>query len=135
MPTRLLDTNVCIAVMRGVHEVTRRLAVELAHGDPRVSVITVYELIHGAARSGRTTEELAKISRFIEGGPQSTPFEWADAEAAGRVRATLARRGEMIGAYDILIAGQALARGWIVVTANSGEFARVEGLRLENWRP
>lgn len=41
----------------------------------------------------------------------------------------------MIGAYDILIAGQALARGWIVVTANSGEFAGVEGPRLENWRP
>jgi tRNA(fMet)-specific endonuclease VapC len=97
-------------------------------------VITVYELIRGAAKSGRTTEELAKISRFIEGGPQSTPFEWADAEAAGHLRAALARRGEMIGAYDILIAGQALARGWIVVTANSDEFARVEGLQLENWQ-
>jgi len=61
------------------------------------------------------------------------PFEATDAESAGRLRATLSGRGEMIGAYDLLIAGQGLARDWTVVTANTREYARVDGLRLETW--
>jgi tRNA(fMet)-specific endonuclease VapC len=56
-----------------------------------------------------------------------------DAEAAGRLRADLSLRGQTIGAYDLLIAGQGLARGWMVVTANTREFARAIGLTLEDW--
>ena len=56
-----------------------------------------------------------------------------DAFRAGEIRAYLQARGTPIGAYDVLIAGQALARGLILVTRNIGEFARVDGLRVENW--
>ena len=56
-----------------------------------------------------------------------------DAREAGRLRAELAAVGLPIGGYDLLIAGQACARGLIVVTANTREFERVAGLRVEDW--
>lgn len=62
------------------------------------------------------------------------PFENADAQAAGAVRAALQKQGRPIGAYDVLIAGCALARGLVVVTSNLGEFERIGGLQVENWR-
>ena len=61
------------------------------------------------------------------------PFDEADMTASARIRADLARRGRPIGAYDLLIAGQALARGWTVVTANTHEFTRIDGLNLIDW--
>jgi len=60
-------------------------------------------------------------------------FEREDARAAGAVRAALATAGAEIGPYDVLIAGQALARGAVLVTHNVREFGRVEGLRVEDW--
>ncbi len=134
MTVKLLDTDVCIDVLRGVSGTVRRLASEMAGGETRISAVTAFELVYGAERGPRATEELAKVRRFIVGGPVLVPFDGDDAEAAGRIRADLARRGEMIGAYDLLIAGQGLRRDWIVVTANTREFARVKGLRLESWR-
>jgi tRNA(fMet)-specific endonuclease VapC len=58
----------------------------------------------------------------------------ADARAAATVRAALERRGRPVGPYDILIAGVALARGLVLVTANTREFARIDGLTVETWR-
>lgn len=60
-------------------------------------------------------------------------LEREDARAAGEIRAELARRGTPIGPYDVLIAGQAMARGLPLVTNNTAEFERVAGLRLEDW--
>lgn len=135
MTTKLLDTNVCIAVLRGAIDAGERLVAELAEGDLRMSSVTVFELVHGAARSARPHQEMIKINRFIDTGPVPVEFGRDDAEAAGRVRADLAARGLMIGAYDLLIAGHALARGWTVVTANTREFMRVAGLTVEDWTP
>ncbi len=61
------------------------------------------------------------------------PFDKEDAIAAGNIRATLALAGTPIGPFDTLIAGQALCRGLTLVTANTREFSRVEGLRVEDW--
>jgi len=60
-------------------------------------------------------------------------FDDEDAKSAGRIRAALEKSGTTIGPYDLLIAGQALARGLTVVTANASEFARVQGLGWVNW--
>ena len=60
-------------------------------------------------------------------------FDKEDAQAAGKVRAMLAASGTPIGPYDVLIAGQALARGLVLVTHNVGEFSRVAGLQVEDW--
>jgi tRNA(fMet)-specific endonuclease VapC len=62
------------------------------------------------------------------------PFDEADAQAAAAIRAALKTQGQPIGAYDVLIAGTGLTRGLVVVTSNVGEFKRVSGLRVEDWR-
>jgi len=61
-------------------------------------------------------------------------FDREDARRAGEIRALLASRGSMIGSYDVLIAGQAVARDMILVTNNTSEFGRVPGLRIEDWQ-
>ena len=61
------------------------------------------------------------------------PLDYEDAMEAGHIRVGLERRGTPIGPYDVLIAAQARRRGALLVTANLGEFSRVEGLRVENW--
>lgn len=60
-------------------------------------------------------------------------FDSEDARAAGLLRAQLARAGTPVGPYDALIGGQALARDLTVITRNFREFARISGLRVENW--
>ena len=60
-------------------------------------------------------------------------FDQRDAFAAGEIRAALAAKGTSIGPYDVLIAGQAKARGLMLVTNNAGEFNRVDGLRVDDW--
>jgi len=60
-------------------------------------------------------------------------FDGADAESAALLKGALATQGQLIGPYDLLIAGQALARGWTVVTGSTHEFSRVEGLKVEDW--
>ncbi len=61
------------------------------------------------------------------------PLDDEDARVAGSIRAAMETKGKPIGAYDTLIAGQALARQLILVTANVSEFARVKGLTWQDW--
>jgi tRNA(fMet)-specific endonuclease VapC len=84
----------------------------------------------GASKSKRREANLDRIEklRFAV-----LDFDREDARAAGEIRARLEIAGTPIGAYDILIAGQALSRGFILITRNVREFERVEGLKLEHW--
>ena len=95
-----------------------------------VSAIVMHELFYGAFRSARVEANVARVDglRF-----EVVAFEREDARASGAVRAALATAGAAIGPYDVLIAGQALARGLTLVTHNTREFGRVEGLRVEDW--
>jgi tRNA(fMet)-specific endonuclease VapC len=127
----VLDTTVCVAVLRGHQQVIERFAEE-PFEDLRLSAITVFELNHGAAKS-RRAEEFAKVRNRLTSLISLAELTASDAETGGRLRAELEMRGEIIGAYDLLIAGQALTRNWTVVTANTREFARVRGLRTEDW--
>jgi tRNA(fMet)-specific endonuclease VapC len=90
----------------------------------------VFELYYGAFRSARPTENLANLERL---GSEILAFDRNDARQAGEIRAILERHGTPIGGYDVLIAGQARARGLILVTSNSREFRRVPSLHLEDW--
>lgn len=131
----LLDTNVCIALMnRRSDQVRARFvqAVNLRAGLSTSSVV-VYELLHGAAKSQRPLQNARVATEFLSSCLEILDFSATDAQAAGNMRAHLERTGQPIGAYDTLIAGQALARDLILVTANTREFARVPGLRLEDW--
>jgi tRNA(fMet)-specific endonuclease VapC len=90
----------------------------------------MHELCFGAFKSQRRDRNLAIVDGLrIE----VIPFDQEDARHAGEIRADLAMQGTPIGAYDVLIAGQARARALIMVTRNLREFQRVEGLRSENW--
>ena len=84
----------------------------------------------GAYKSAQVERNLARIAqlRLIE-----IAFDAEDARAAAEIRAALRQLGTPIGPYDVLIAGQAMARGLTVVTANRREFGRVEGLKMEDW--
>ena len=70
---------------------------------------------------------------MLSGDLDLLDFDDEDARTAGQVRATLGKAGTQIGAYDVMIAGQALRRGLTVVTANTSEFSRVTGLSWQDW--
>jgi tRNA(fMet)-specific endonuclease VapC len=130
----LLDTNACIAIINGRPPgVRRRLRAALTRGEPvAVSSIALFELWYGVAKSARTAANGERLAVFL--APLVTlPFDDEDARAAGAVRAALEQAGTPIGAYDTLLAGQAVCRGLVLVTANVAEFARVSGLDWENW--
>ncbi|MBM3928363.1 MAG: type II toxin-antitoxin system VapC family toxin [Sphingomonadales bacterium] len=125
----LLDTNSLIAwTARKNEEMQRRMADN--RGRVVLSSIVLYELYFGAFNSDKIDRNLREIDGF---GIPTLDFDRADARAAGEIRATLRKAGAMIGPYDTLIAGQALARDLILVTNNTREFARVAGLRVEDW--
>jgi tRNA(fMet)-specific endonuclease VapC len=130
----LLDTNACIAIINGSPSAVRVRLRHAWHRGGRVSVsaIALFELWYGVAKSQRAAANRERLSVFMA-KLDGLPFDDRDAEAAGAVRAELERAGEPIGAYDTLMAGQALRRGLTLVTANVAEFERVAGLRWENW--
>lgn len=95
-----------------------------------ISAIVAHELFCGAFKSRRATLNVALIDALQFAVLE---FDKEDARQAGGVRAFLASKGRPIGPYDVLIAGQAVARNMILVTHNTQEFARVPGLRVEDW--
>lgn len=131
----LLDTNACIALINGAPaSVRERLVAAVEAGTPvATSAVVTFELWYGAAKSGRPQNNADRVAVFLAGPVSLADFTDDDAQQAGRIRATLQAAGTPIGAYDVLIAGQALRLGATLVTANTGEFARVDGLRWEDW--
>jgi tRNA(fMet)-specific endonuclease VapC len=130
----LLDTNACIAIINCKPAAVRYRFRETAPGAQGISISTValFELWYGVAKSARSEANAERLAIFLA-VPEILPFDDADARAAGTIRAGLERSGTPIGAYDTLIAGQALCRGLILVTANIAEFDRVPGLKWEDW--
>ena len=98
-----------------------------------ISSIVLFELWYGVACSERRQENTERLRVFLSGINSVRPFEEGDASIAGDLRATLEKSGTSIGPYDLLIAAQALRAGAKLVTANVGEFARVNGLQWEDW--
>lgn len=99
-----------------------------------VSALTRMEVDYGLALNAERAKKLAPILDAFFSTIATLPFDEADAQAAAAIRAALKTQGQPIGAYDVLIAGTALARGLVVVTSNIGEFKRVSGLHVEDWR-
>jgi tRNA(fMet)-specific endonuclease VapC len=131
----LLDANVCIAIMNQSSAFVRhRLeAVTTSRSQIFLSSIVIHELWFGVAKSQRQQGNASVLRKFLSRGFETLEFSNGDAEIAGLIRATLKGAGTPIGAYDTLIAGQALARGLTLVTANTREFSRVEGLKMVDW--
>ena len=130
-----LDTNACIALINGSSvPVRRRFKEALTAGSVIcVSTVAVHELWYGVAKSARRDYNTERVQAFLSGPVRLMAFDDADARAAGEVRALLEQERRPIGAYDSLLAGQAARRGFTLVTANSREFERVDGLMWEDW--
>lgn len=131
----LLDTNVCIALLNGRPEQVRVRSEQVRATDVSVGISSVvaFELWYGVGKSTRREANARALEAFLAGPFEVVPFDEEDARAAGRVRAELVAAGTPIGAYDILIAGQAVRSGATLVTADSREFAHVRGLAWEDW--
>jgi tRNA(fMet)-specific endonuclease VapC len=99
--------------------------------DIGLSVIVLHELFFGAYKGRRVATNLQAI---VDLNFDVVDFDKEDARRAGEIRASLAAVGRPIGPYDILIAGQAMARNLTLVTHNTREFSRVAGLRIEDWQ-
>lgn len=128
----LLDTNAVIALLMRRSELLLRRVEATAPGALAVSSVAAHELYFGAYRSQQVDFNLETL-RLAFTDLEIFNLDCEDARAAGEIRAELAQRGTPIGPYDVLIAGQAMARGLPLVTNNTIEFERVTGLRLEDW--
>jgi len=131
----LLDTNACITLINRTSEpVRKRFSTEVESAEPVwVSSVSLYELWYGVAKSVQTEANTLRLKMFLAGPVRVLEFGQEDARCAGEIRNTLERIGKPIGAYDLLIAGQALSRKLTLVTANTKEFARVKSLVWEDW--
>lgn len=131
MTLYLLDTNILSDLMRDPFgRIARRLA-EMAQTEVCTSIVVACELRFGAAK---------RISRHLAQSVETTLAD-LDVQPLGpdadrhyaRLRCDLERKGTPISQHDMLIAAHALALDAILVTANTREFARIDGLQLENW--
>jgi len=128
----LLDTNICIYIIKQhpkqVIEHLRTLLV----GDVAISAITLAELEYGAAKSSRPEQNREALIAFT--APlEVLPFDDNASLHYGEIRADLERSGMVIGAMDMLIAAHARSRSLKLVTNNSREFQQIHGLDIENW--
>ncbi len=131
----LLDTNACIALINGKPASVRnrfRAAVAAGNGLFAPSV-AAFELWYGVTKSEQPESNRQRLQAFLAGPLALLPFDVEDAQTTGTIRARLEAMGKPIGAYDLLIAAQALRREFTLVTANSREFRRVKGLAWEDW--
>jgi tRNA(fMet)-specific endonuclease VapC len=130
----LLDTNACIAVINDRPPSVRQRLRDVLESGERVLIpsIAVFELWYGVAKSKRIEANTERLALFL-GQLDTLSFDHADAHAAGIIRARLEQSGTPIGAYDTLIAGQAIRHGMILVTANLAEFDRLPELHREDW--
>ena len=126
----LLDTNACIGLLNNTSRSLRSRIHQHAPADIGISAIVAYELYYGAYKSRQSDRNVALLDGMAF---EIVPFDAADARTAGAIRSELEAIGRPIGPYDVLIAAQARARQLLLITANSREFMRVQGLRWEDW--
>jgi tRNA(fMet)-specific endonuclease VapC len=128
----LLDTNVCIGLLNRAHSGIIQHFRQHQPSEIALCSIVKAELLYGARRSQQVEANLQLLKQFF--GPLSSlSFDDRCAQEAGQIRADLAAQGKPIGPNDLLIAAIARAHDAVLVTHNTGEFARVTGLRIEDW--
>ena len=134
----LPDTNVFSRYLRGrTVDLPLKFRLENRLADCRLSAIVVMQLEYGAAKHPEISAFRERIVRLKAVFPGIAAFDAAAAYQTGIVRAYLARlkpNAQPIGAYDALLAGQALALGATFVTHNTAEFSRIRGLTVEDWQ-
>lgn len=127
----MVDTDTCIAIIKGHAGAIKKLRGK-SIGQVGISAITLSELNFGAAKSSRPEQASAALAEFTL-ALEVAAFDAELAPVYGSVRALLAKRGTPIGPLDTLIGSHAMALDITLVTHNTREFSRIEGLRLEDW--
>ena len=128
----MLDTNICIYLIKQKPTSVLTHFEQYALGEIGVSSITVAELQFGVSNSQKQQQNQAALDLFL--APlEIMDFDVPAAQLYGRIRSQLAQQGTPIGAYDMLIAAHAQSLDVTLVTNNLREFSRIPNLRLENW--
>lgn len=128
----MLDTNICIFIIKHQSENVIRKFMEHDPGDICISAITYAELAHGVEKSQAKEKNRIALTLFLS-EIQIVPFDDLAAQVYGVVRAELQKKGTPIGPLDTLIAAHAKTLNLTLVTYNTKEFARVDGLALDDW--
>lgn len=128
----LLDTSVCVELIRGRRARLLKRMAERPTSDFGISSITLAELQYGAERSGRPPHQRQTLEKFLI-AIAVLDFDADAAAIYGRIRVQLETAGTPIGALDTLIAAHALSHNLTLLTHNLREFKRVPGLRAEDW--
>ena len=132
--TLALDTNVFIDLFRGRRpNVRQRYKGAVLNGDVLVTSLIVFHELRFGAMASRNQAAEEKVVKAVLQGIAVEPLTEDDVAVAAAIRARLKVAGEPIGPYDVLIAGQAMARGWTLVTSNIRGFERVRGLDVQDW--
>ena len=127
----LLDTNTLIYYFKGLGNVKERL-LACQPSEIVLSSVVYYELQVGILKSTSPQKRIAQLA-ILKNQVSWVDFDEKSAEATAQIRVELERMGKPIGSYDVQIAGMAMANDLILVTHNTDEFGRVNGLKLEDW--
>lgn len=128
----LLDTNICVYMIKNKPPEVRELFEQFVPGDIAISSITVAELQYGVEKSAAREKNTLALEAFLL-PLEIAQFDTDSALVYGKIRAELERQGKSIGGMDMLIAAQAIAQDFTLITHNLNEFERVSGLRCETW--
>ena len=128
----MLDTNICIYIIKHRPEEVIQKFMEHDPDDICISAITYAELAHGVEKSQAKEKNRVALMVLLS-EIQIVPFDDSAAQIYGEIKADLQKKGTLIGPMDTLIAAHAKALNLTLVTNNTKEFARVDGLELEDW--
>ncbi|MDR1542116.1 MAG: type II toxin-antitoxin system VapC family toxin [Clostridiales bacterium] len=127
-----LDTNICIYILNNKYPYLIEQLEHCNRSSVKIPAAVYYELCYRAAKS-RNSEKAFERLNYFTSEIEIVPFDEQAAEIAGKIRADLEPKGQIIGGNDIVIASTALSNNATLVTNNVREFERVQGLALENW--
>jgi tRNA(fMet)-specific endonuclease VapC len=131
----MLDTNIVSYLLRGQFASLEQRILNTEYDQVCISVISAGELTYGFAKakpSRRLASMQAKLTTFLQ-AILTRPLSASVAEHYGKIRSTLEKKGTPIGGNDLWLAAHALEQNLVLVTNNTREFERVDGLKLENW--
>jgi tRNA(fMet)-specific endonuclease VapC len=129
----MLDTNICIYIIKQQPVTVLNRFLEYQIGDIGISSITLSELRYGVAKSTHQVKNSKALDEFII-PLEVVSFDEAAAHVYGDIRATLEKAGTPIGAMDMLIAAHAVSLGIPLVTNNTREFVRIPALNCIDWK-
>jgi len=128
----MLDTNACIGIINDKPPALRGRLLQIAPAEVAISQIVTYELAFGVCNSGQPQRNRANLMHFLK-YVQVLDWQMAQSEEAAQLRCELVRKGQPIGPYDTLIAAHARSLHATLVSHNTREFGRVDGLQVEDW--